>query len=280
VLLQAMAGCDVVFHVAARTGAWGSWESFEGPNVVGTQQVVSACAAADVPTLVHTSTPSVVFDGADQEGADESLPLVFDSEAHYPRSKALAERYALSQGPAVGVSTVALRPHLIWGPGDTNLLPRIVERAKAGRLVRIRARGTPKLIAPTHIEDAVQAHVAAWKALVRRPELSGRAYFVTSGETVDPWKMIDGLLATQGLDALQRSVPVSVALLAASGMELAWRLTRRGDEPPLTRWVVHELTTSHWFSLDRAGNDLGYAPRRRIDEGLAELAALRRAGKC
>ncbi|REJ74154.1 MAG: NAD-dependent epimerase/dehydratase family protein [Acidobacteria bacterium] len=276
-LREAAQGCDVVFHVAARTGAWGRWRDYERTNLIGTRQVLSACAEAGVPRLVHTSTPSVAFRGEDLEGVDEAeAPLVLEHHAHYPRSKALAEHWLLQHAAGAGVAAVALRPHLIWGPGDTNLMPRIVARARAGRLARIGAAPGRPRISPTHIEDAVESHVAAWRALVERPQLAGSAYFVTSGETIATWEMIDGMLASQGLGPVRRSLPVPVATALAAALEVVWALLRLEREPPLTRWVVRELATSHWFSIESARRELGYRPRRSVADGLEELTRLRR----
>ena len=182
----AIDGCDTVFHVAALAGAWGPAERFERTNVEATRHVLEGCRRAGVRHLIYTSTPSVVFDGGDMEGADESVPYAEDFEADYPRTKAIAEREVLAANGA-DLRTVALRPHLVWGPGDTNLLPRIVDRRRRGRLRQIGRRG--KRIAPTYIDDAVSAHLAAESRLKHTEDAdespAGRAYFVTSGETIE-----------------------------------------------------------------------------------------------
>ncbi len=270
----AVSGCSRVFHVAAKAGAWGPWEGYFRTNIEGTRNVIDACLAAGVPALIHTSTPSVVFDGRDIEGrAEHELELPRHYEAHYPRSKAVAERAVLEANCAT-LQTVALRPHLIWGPGDTQLLPRMIERARAGRLRRI--GGPEKKIAPTFIDDAARAHVLASEALVAAADHHqppcGRAYFVTSGECIAPFEMVDSMLRAANAGTSKPAVPQPVARTAAAACELLWLATGRSDEPPLTRWVVDELTTSHWFDLGAAERDFGYRPEVSIEEGLARLA--------
>ncbi len=266
---RATEGCESVFHVAALAGAWGPTEAYERTNVDGTRHVIEGCQRHGVRDLVYTSTPSVVFDGGDMEGCDESVPYARHFEADYPRTKAAAERLVL-QANGDSLRTVALRPHLIWGPGDTQLLPRMVERRD--RLRRIGVGG--KRIAPTFIDDAVSAHLAAAAALEvpsDSPPAAGKAYFVTSGETIEVWTMIDRLLAAAGRRPVEGNVSRGLALAVAGAAEGLYRILGREQEPPLTRWVVRELTTSHWFDLGAARRDLGWEPSVSIDRGLELL---------
>lgn len=274
---RAMEGCDVVFHVAARVGAWGAYEEFYLPNVLGTWNIIHACRQLGVERLVFTSSPSVIFNGSDMEGVDESVPYPDHYETHYPRTKAEAERLVLDADSADdGLRTVSLRPHLVWGPRDTNLVPRILSRARSGQLVRL--KGPPKLIDVVYIDDAARAHVQAADALRDAPErVGGRAYFITSGEPVETWTMVNRILAAGGLPPLSKAVPVPVAYGIASAMEAAWSAMGREDEPRLTRWVVSELATAHWFDISAARRDLGYAPQVSLDEGMAHLEAWLRA---
>lgn len=271
---EAVSENEIVFHVAALAGSWGPWKQYFATNIQGTRNILDACLEHGVGHLVYTSTPSVVFTGSDMENVDETVPYARHFEAHYPRSKAVAER-AVLEANGDALRTVALRPHLIWGPGDTNLTPRIVSRADAGRLRRIGRDDC--LIAPTYIDDAVAAHIAAAQALVHAPGYEsapcGQAYFVTSGETLSAWTMIDRLLEAAGREPLRKRVPPWLALAVGAGMELTYTLLGRDDEPPLTRWVVRELASSHWFDLSRSRRDLGYVPTASIDDGMAKLAS-------
>lgn len=251
-------GCDAVFHVAAKVGLWGRYEDFHRANVEGTRNVVEACREAKVRRLVLTSSPSVVFDGGHVAGWDETAPYPERFDSHYSRTKALAEELALT---AEGVETVALRPHLVWGPGDRHIAPRIVARAKAGKLRRI--GDFDELVDTTYIDDAVEAHVLA----VRRGE-PGKAYFISQGDPRPQWSIINGILAAHGLPPVDKKVPYALAWAAACVMERLWR-----SEPPLTRFLVKQLTTAHWFDISAARRDLGYAPKVSIEEGLRRLRA-------
>lgn len=267
---QAVEGCEVVYHVAAKAGVWGPFEEYHRANVVGTRNVVEACRAAGVPRLVFTSSPSVVFSGRDMEGVDESTPYPDHFEAPYPATKAEAERTVLAaNGP--GLATVALRPHLIWGPGDNHLVPRILARARAGRLVRIGRDSKP--IDATYIDNAAEAHLQAADRLADDSNAAGNAYFIAQGEPVPLWDLVDAILDAAGLPPVTRSVPVGLAYRAAQVMETMYRGLRLRSEPALTRFVVRELTTAHWFDLSAARRDLGYAPRVSTAEGLVRLAA-------
>jgi nucleoside-diphosphate-sugar epimerase len=267
-LRRACAGCDVVFHVAARAGLGGRWWDYYRANVLGTQHVVRACRDQGIPKLVYTSSPSVVFDGRDMEGVDESVPYPRHYEAHYPRSKALAERHALSaNGP--DLATVALRPHLIWGPGDNHLVPRILALARAGRLRRI-GRAS-KLVDSVYVDNAAQAHLLAAERLSFGSAVAGRAYFISNGEPLPLWDLVERILAAGGLGPVKRSVPARLAWLGGALCELAWGVFWPQGEPPMTRFLASELATAHWFDLTAARRDLGYAPCVSIDEGLGRL---------
>ena len=264
----AVQGCDIVFHVAARPGIWGDYEEYHRPNVLGTQNVIAACRAHGVRRLVYTSSPSVVFDGRDMEGVDESVPYPPDFEAHYPKTKALAERLVREANDAQ-LATVSLRPHLIWGPGDNHLLPRLVARARAGQLARIGSRSN--LIDTVHVDNAADAHLLAAERLAPGSPVAGKVYFISQGEPVPMWEMVNRLLRAAGAPPVTRTVPVWLALLLAWGFETAHRLTGNAREPRLTRFLVHELSTAHWFDISAARRDLGYAPVISIAEGLERL---------
>jgi nucleoside-diphosphate-sugar epimerase len=261
-------GCDVVFHVAAKAGVWGALDAYHRANVRGAENVIAACRANGVGRLVYTSSPSVIFNGCDMEGVDESVGYPAEYHAHYPATKAVAERAVLSaNGP--DLKTVALRPHLIWGPRDNHIVPRIVTQGRAGRLRRIGK--TSPLIDTTYIDNAAEAHVRAANALETNPSAAGRAYFISQGEPRPVWDVVNGILNAAGLPAVTRSVPRIIALAAAGLMETAHRVLRRQGEPRMTRFVVRELSTVHWFDISAARRELNYAPTVSFDEGLARL---------
>ena len=265
---SAVEGCDVVFHVAAKPGIWGDYEEYHRPNVIGTQNVIAACRMHGVRQLVYTSSPSVVFDGHDMEGTDESAPYPASFEAHYPKTKAMAEQLVRAANDRQ-LATVSLRPHLIWGPGDNHLLPRLVARARAGQLARIGSR--PNLIDTVHVDNAADAHLLAAERLFPGSPIAGKVYFISQGEPVPMWEMVNRLLLAAGAPPVTRTVPVWLALALAWGFETAHRMTGSSREPRLTRFVVHELSTAHWFDISAARRDLGYSPAISIAEGLELL---------
>jgi nucleoside-diphosphate-sugar epimerase len=265
---SAVQGCEVVFHVAAKPGIWGDYAEYHRANVVGTQHVIAACRRHGVRRLVYTSSPSVVFDGRDMEGADESVPYPAEFGAHYPRTKAAAEQLVRAANDAQ-LATVSLRPHLIWGPGDNHLLPRLVARARAGQLARIGSR--PNLIDTVYVDNAADAHLLAAERLAPGSPIAGKVYFISQGEPVPMWDMVNRLLAAAGSPPVTRTVPVWLALALAAVFETVHRISGRSGEPRLTRFVVHEMSTAHWFDISAAQRDLGYAPRVSIAEGLELL---------
>lgn len=265
---RAVASCDVVFHVAAKAGIWGPYREFALCNVEGTRNVVEACRAQGVRRLVYTSSPSVISDGSDLEGVDETIPYPRRFAAAYPATKAQAEQIVLAANGA-DLATVALRPHLIWGPGDNHLVPRILARARAGLLRRI-GRRSP-LIDSIYIDNAAEAHVLAADRLGPNSPVAGKAYFLSQGEPLPVWELVNRILGAAHLPPVTRAVPVPVALLAGAVLEGLYGLLRREDEPPMTRFLAHQLATAHWFSIAAARRDLGYQPRISIDEGMRRL---------
>lgn len=261
-VVSASRGCDAIINVAAKAGVWGDPSEYFDVNVRGTENVIVACNTNCIRFLVHTSTPSVVFSGSHFEGANESLPYGRCIPCDYPATKVLAEK-AVLMASVGGLSTCALRPHLLWGDGDPHLAPRILRRAAEGRL-RIVGKATNR-VDITHVENAATAHVLALEALTKG-RAAGKPYFISDGEPVNLWERINGLLASHGLKTLTRRVPYPLALLAGSLCEWLWRTTRRQSEPPMTRFVATQLARSHWFSIERARDELGYTPRRHSAE--------------
>lgn len=267
-VIKAASGCDIVFHVAAKAGIWGSYQEYYRANVTGSENVLAACRANDITRLVYTGSPSVVFAGSDVEGGDESLPYPVRFEAPYPRTKALAEQLVLAaNGPSL--ATVSLRPHLIWGPGDNHLVPRIVAKARAGKLRRIGTR--PCLVDTVYIDNAAQAHLLAADRLEPGSLVAGKAYFISNGEPIPLWEMVNRILAAAGLPPVTRSISPGTAYAIGTICEWLWRFSQLRGEPPMTRFVARELATAHWFNIAAARCDLGYVPEVSLDKGLVCL---------
>ena len=224
---------------------------------------------------MHTSSPSVVFNGHDLEGVDESVPYPTHYEAHYPKTKALAEQRVRAANSG-GLATVALRPHLIWGPGDNHLVPRIIAKAKAGQLRRIGHR--PNFVDSLYIDNAAAAHLLAADRLAPGAPVAGKVYFISQGEPLPVWELINRILATADLPPVNRTVPTSIAVAAGAILELVHGVFRLAGEPRMTRFLARELSTAHWFNLTAARRDLGYAPKVSLEEGLRRLKASFREG--
>ena len=267
-VLRAVSGCETVFHTASKAGLWGTEREYYQANVVGVQNLLAACRASGSRRIIYTSSPSVVFTGKDMEGADETTPYSAHFEAAYPRTKALAEQAILAANSGI-LATVALRPHLIWGPGDNNILPRFVVRARTGRLKRIGPKTT--LIDPVYIDNAVEGHLLAADRLEPGSNVAGKAYFITQGETIPLWDMVDKMLQAAQMEPVQRSISRPLAVIASGMLEAVYTLSGRRDEPAMTRFMAKQLSTTHWFCIDAARRDLGYEPRVGFAEGLRRL---------
>ncbi len=266
----AVEDCRRVFHVGAKAGISQRPEVFERTNVDGTRHVIEACLRHGVEALIYTSTPSVISHWGGTEGGDESEPYppVDQYEAHYPRTKAIAEHAVLAAN-SDRLATIAIRPHLIWGPEDTNLIPRILKRAKARRLRKIGS--DDPIIDATYIENAVDAHMLASDRLIIGSPVSGRAYYITNGEPMPLWDLVNGILNAADVAPVHRSIPISLALTLGFCFEVAYRLAMTQAEPPITRFLARQLATPHWFDISAARCDLGYEPKVTTAEGLERL---------
>jgi 2-alkyl-3-oxoalkanoate reductase len=267
---SASRGVDIVFHAAAVASLWGPWKLFFETNTQGTRNVIAGCQRSGVTRLVFTSSPSVTFAGQDQCGVDESAPYPTRWLAHYPHTKALAEQAVLASHGEQGLRTCALRPHLIWGPRDQHLIPRLLERARNGQLRQI--GNGQNLIDAVYVENAATAHLLAADAL-EQGKAGGKAYFITNGEPVNCWQWINQLLALAGLPPVQRRVSSRAAYAAGAMLEGLWTLTRRTDEPRMTRFLAAQLATSHYFDISAARRDLGYDPKVSMADGMERLRA-------
>ena len=269
VVVDAMARCDAVVHGAARVGVVGAWSDFESVNVGGTLNVLEAARTQGVRRVVHVSTPSVAHSGHSLVGAGAEVAVTGRRGAFYAESKAIAERAAIGANGA-DLAVVAIRPHLVWGPGDTQLVGRIVERARAGRLAII---GTgAALVDTTYVDNAIDAVVAAADAVRPGAVCAGRAYVVANGEPRTVHELMERICLSAGVPFVPKRVPTRVALGAGTIVERLWpRL--RDDEPPITRFIAEQLGTAHWFDPRPAAEDLGWTPRTTLDEGFERLRA-------
>ena len=201
-------------------------------------------------------------------GFIEFTPFVGGRNTYYSKTKAIAERHVLSSNSSQ-IRTISLRPHLIWGPGDTHIIPGIIERARKGKMIRI---GDGKNIADmVFVDNAADAHVLALKALEINPNARGRPYFITNDEPRNMWDFIDEIISLAGLPPIKRSLPAGPANIAASLLEIYYKSFKRGKEPPFSRFLVKELITSHWYDISAARKELGYEPKISMDEGLKKL---------
>ncbi len=268
-------GMDVVFHVAAKAGVWGPAREYERTNVEGTLAVIGGCRAEGVPRLVYTSTPSVVHGGDNVSGVDESAPYATKFLAHYPRTKALAERSVLAANDPT-LSTVALRPHLIWGPGDNQLVPRIVARHQAGKLKLVGSGDN--LVDSIYVDNAADAHLLAAERLSPGAACAGKPYFITQGEPMKVRDLLNGILSAAGLGPVTQSVPPALAFAVGALLEGAFWLSGAKTEPIMTRFVARQLSTSHFYDLTASSRDLRFEPRLTVAQGLVELKAWFDAG--
>lgn len=262
----AVEGVDAVFHIAAKAGVWGSWDSYYQANVVGTKNVVEACQKHGVSRLVYTSTPSVVFNRQAFTGQGNELPYGKNWLCHYAHTKAIAEEEALGAN-AGSLKVVALRPHLIFGPGDPHLLPRVVESVKAGRL-KIVGDGKNR-VDVSFVKDVAVAHLSAFDALVEG-RAAGKAYFISQGETVEIWPWLNQVLEGLGYPPLKKKIPLPMAYGAGGMAELVWKLFKKSGEPPITRFVAVELAKDHYFDLSAAQRDLNFQPAHSMEDALIE----------
>jgi len=271
-VLAAAQGHDAIFHTAAKAGAWGRYAGYYAANVTGTENVLAACRTHGIGRLVHTSTPSVTHRATHpvEGGTADSVPYGQHLKAAYASTKQLAETMVLAANGA-NLATVALRPRLIWGLGDQHLMPRLVERARAGRL-RLVGSGQNR-IDTTYIDNAVEAHLAAFTHLAPGAACAGRAYFISNGEPKPMAWMINALLDAAGLPPVTARIPFRVAWGLGALCEGAWTLLRLNNEPPMTRFLAEQLSTTHWYSMAPAQRDFGYQPTISIEEGLRRLRA-------
>ncbi|WP_248703846.1 NAD(P)-dependent oxidoreductase [Curtobacterium sp. MWU13-2055] len=266
---RAVEGVDAVVHLAAKVSLAGDPADFVRVNVDGTRALVDAARRAGARRFVFVSSPSVAHTGSSLVGAGAGVAEPQHARGDYARTKAAAELLALD-ADAPGFAVVAVRPHLVWGPGDTQLIGRIVERARAGRLPLLDSGAA--LIDTLYVDNAASAMVAALEHAAD-DDVHGNAYVVTNGEPRPVADLLAGICAASGVPAPRWHVPAVVARAAGSLVEAVWRVRPGQDEPPMTRFLAEQLSTAHWFDQRRTRADLQWSPSVSIDEGLARLAA-------
>ena len=265
---QCLKGYDTVFHVASLTGIWGDYKKYYRTNVEGAHNILQGCLRHKIKRLIYTSTPSVVFAGKDICGEDEGLPYARKFLCNYAKTKAIAEKNVLAANNDE-LLTCALRPHLIWGPGDPHLVPRLLDRARDGKL-KIVGDGCNK-VDITYIDNVVHAHLLAADELEGEGKCAGKAYFIGQERSVEMWKWINDLLDKCHVDPVEKSVPLPIAYGAGAFLECMYRVTKQADEPKMTRFLALQLARSHYFTHDLAKKDFGYSPLVAIEDGMVRL---------
>ena len=266
---EACRGMDAVIHAAAVPGIWGTWNHYHSINTVGSRNVLQAIREHHIPYLVYTSSPSVTFGGDDQSGIPENVPYPEKWLCHYPHTKALAEQEILAAHSPGQLATCALRPHLIWGEDDPHLIPRLIERGKAGKL-RIVGDGD-NLIDMVHVKNAAHAHLCALKALQHSDDAGGLAYWISQQTPVNCWHWINEILEYAGVAPVTKRISFKAAYRAGAFLETLFALLRIKSEPRMTRFLALQLSADHYFDNTRAQNLLGYRPLLTTTDAMAQL---------
>lgn len=275
-LKKACKGKDVIFHLAAKVGIWGQYDDFHSINVTGTSNLIEACLDSGVGRLVFASSAGVVFDGSDLEGIDESFPYPENHGSHYASTKAQAEQLILKAN-SKELKTIALRPHLVWGPYDAHLIPGILKRAGSGKMRRIGDQ--EHFIDSTYIDNMIDALILAAEALESNPKAAGKALFITNGEPARIWDFINSIIQIAGHPPVQRKIPDKVALFAAGVSEWFHKVFKIKSEPFMTRHAIREMITNHWFDISAAREILGFEPAVSYAEGFKRLKSYLKIGK-
>ncbi len=248
---------DVVFHVAAKAGIWGKWQEYYSTNVMGTENIIHACLTNSIENLVYTSTPSVVFNGDDIRGGDEDLPYTENFLCHYARSKVMAEKMVFSSVEKDGLNACAIRPHLVYGPGDPHLVPRLLARGRQKKL-KIVGSGENR-VDITYIDNVAHLHLLAAENLATTGEAKGQAYFIGDEDPVNLWNWINSLFKHCEIPQITQRISEKTAYAAGFTLECLYKGLRLEKEPPMTRFVAEQLARSHYFSHEKAKRELGYS---------------------
>ena len=263
----AVNGCSAVIHLAAKVSFAGAPEDFERVNVHGTSRLLDAAERAGVTDVVHVSSPSVAHSGSSLVGAPAGPADPAAARGDYARTKAAAELVALGRSTS-SLRVSAVRPHLVWGPGDTQLVERVMDRARRRRLPLL--DGGTALIDTTYVDNAASAITAC----LRRIDVAqGQAFVVSNGEPRPIAELLDGICRAGGVQPPAWSVPGALARGAGAVIERAWLAARRTEEPPMTRFLAEQLSTAHWFDQRHSRDVLDWHPAVGLDEGFERLAA-------
>jgi len=272
---KAVEGKDTVFHVAAKAGVWGPIKDYYGINCTGSENILNACKEFGVKKLIYTSSPSVAFGTEAIENGDESLPYPDAYLTSYPETKAKAEKLILSAN-SENLLTCALRPHLIWGPGDNHLIPRVLETARSGKLMQV-GDGS-NLVDITYVENGAKAHIQAEEALKLGSPVAGQAYFIGDQKPVNLWQWINDLLKAAGVTPVTKSISYKKAKTAGAILECIYKVLPLSGEPRMTRFVAAQLAKSHYFSHDKAKEHFGFDPQIDNEEGMKRTLAWLKEG--
>ncbi len=259
---------DIVIHSGALAGFWGPAKNFYHSNVLGTQNIVDACLEFKVKKLLYISSASVVFSGKDIENGGPDIPYPKKHQNHYSRTKRLGEKLVLEANNEA-LKTISLRPHIILGPGDKHILPRLIDRAKSGKL-RIIGNGR-NFIDIVYIDNLVDACMCTLEAMDNSSECLGKSYFITNGQPVLLWDFINELLSGINQTRITKKIPAPVALVIAKTLTGITRILIPAKEPVLTPYLVKELSQNHWFNIEYSKRDLGYDPKVSNKETLEKL---------
>lgn len=267
-------GFDAIFHVAALAGVWGKFDDYYGINYLGTKNLIEVAKAQGIQRFVYTSTPSVVFNKDDLLGVGEEQPYATEFLNAYSETKTLAEKFVLAANDGQNFLTCAIRPHLIWGPGDPHLFPRVIQKGKEGKL-KVVGDGE-NLVDIVYVENAALAHVQAFEHLKSGSRVCGQAYFVGQERPVKLWDFINQILGFVKVEPVMSSIDVTTAYRVGWFLEKVFKLFGiQRPEPPMTRFVALNLGKSHYFSHEKAKRDFGYYPKVSIEEGLKKTFSYR-----
>jgi len=260
---------DVVFHTAAKPGIWGDYNDFYQTDVQGTKNIILACHKNKVKKLIYTSSPSVIFGQNDLEGVDEKAPYPKEYLCNYSKTKAIAEQLVVNANGREGLATVCIRPHLIWGPGDPHLLPRIIKRAKSKKLIRV-GEGT-NLVDMIYIDNAVEAHIKAFEKLEINSCVAGKCYFVSDDKPIILWDWIELVLKELNLPGITKKISFKYAFFLGRMLEFFYKIFQIKKEPLMTRFLATQLAKSHYFDITQSKKDFGYKPIVKNEEGIIRL---------
>lgn len=259
-------GCETVVHCAAEVSEWAPPGLFHRSNVVGTLRLLEAARDAGVRKFVHISTDSVLFAGDHLRGVDETRPIPSKTHFQYGKTKAAAEEAVLMANDPTGLETVAIRPTLVWGPGDTTVLPEIISMVEQGKFVWI-GQGSCT-ISTTHIENLVHGIRLA----IEHP-CGGEVFFITDQEPVQLRSFLTGYACTSGVDLPNRSIPAPVVRAGAWLIESLWSVLLPSSKPPVTRMGAALLSRDYYVTTQKASRLLGYQPLVTLDAGLQALGS-------